>query len=61
MNTAFRERCKTEEELSKGPRRIACVGGRDGLQILPKFGPDGSALIPASTLLESTMRTVEIL
>jgi hypothetical protein len=51
MNAAFRERCKSEEELSKGPRRIDCVCGRDRLQILPKFevGPDGSGLALTST------------
>jgi hypothetical protein len=45
INAAFRERCKSEEELSKGPRRIDHLGGRDRLQILPKFGPDGSELL----------------
>ena len=49
INSAFRERCKSEEELSKGPRRVDHLGGRDRLQILPKFGPDGSELIPSST------------
>ena len=50
INTAFRERCKTEEELSKGPRRIDRLGGRDRLQILPKLSPDGGVLLPTSTL-----------
>ena len=49
INAAFRERCKSEEELSKGPRRIDHLGGRDRLQILPKFGPDGRNLIPTAT------------
>ncbi len=59
INTGFRERCKSEEELSKGPRRIDHLGGRDRLQILPKFGPDGSELIPTSMPSMSALRTVE--
>ena len=38
INAAFRERCKSEEELNKGPRRIDHLGDRDRLQILPKLG-----------------------
>ena len=57
INAAFRERCKSEEELSKGPRRIDHLGGRDRLQILPKIGPDGSVMIPSSTLPAPTIRT----
>jgi len=34
---AFKERCKSEEELSKSPRRIDHSGGRDRLQILPNL------------------------
>jgi hypothetical protein len=49
VRAAFRERSKTEEELSKGPRRIDHLGGRDRLQILPKLPPDG-ALFPIPTL-----------
>jgi hypothetical protein len=49
MNAAFRERCKSEEELSKGPRRIDRVGGRDRLQILPEIGIDGSEFISTLT------------
>jgi hypothetical protein len=48
VNAAFIERSKTERELSKGPRRIDHLGGRDRLQILPKIGPDGRDLIAAS-------------
>ena len=59
MNTAFRERCQTEDELSKGPRRIDRMCGRDRLQILPKFGPDGSGLVPTSPLSMSALRTTE--
>ena len=50
INTAFRERCTTEEELSKGPRRIDRLGGRDRLQILPRLSQDGGILLPTSTL-----------
>ena len=39
INAAFRERCKSDEELDKGPRRIDHLGGRDRLLILPKSGP----------------------
>ncbi len=46
IDAAFRKRCRSEEELSKGPRRIDHLGSRDRLQILPKFGPDGGELIP---------------
>jgi len=59
INTAFRDRCKSEEELSKGPRRIDHLGGRDRLQILPKWGPDGSELIPTSTLPPPASRPAE--
>jgi hypothetical protein len=57
INAAFLERCKSDEELSNGPRRIDRLGGRDRLQILPKFGPDGSEMIPASSLPTSTLRS----
>jgi hypothetical protein len=33
INATFGQTFKSEEELSKGP----CLGGRDKLQILPKF------------------------
>ena len=51
VNATFGEIYKTEdsEELSKGPRRVGHLGGRDKIQILPKFAPDGSDLIPTST------------
>jgi hypothetical protein len=58
INGAFRERCRSEEELSKGPRRIDHLGGRDRLQILPKFGPDGSEMIPP-TISAPTLRSAE--
>ena len=61
INAAFRERCKSEEELSKGPRRIDHLGGRDRLQILPKLGPDGIELIPTSTLPTPASRTADTL
>jgi hypothetical protein len=58
INAAFRERCKSEEELSKGPRRMDRLGGRDRLQILPRLSPDGSVLLPASTL-PTSVRSAE--
>ena len=58
INAAFRERCKSEEELSKGPRRVEHLCGRDRLLILPKFGPDGSVLIPTA-LPTPASRTAE--
>lgn len=48
--TAFKERPKTEEELSKGSRRIDRLGSRNRLQILPRHSPDGRVLLPMSTL-----------
>lgn len=53
INGAFRDRCRSEEELSKGPRRVDHLGGRDRLQILPKLGPD------TSTLPTPALRTAE--
>ena len=47
---ACKRRCKTEEELSRGPCRIDRWGGRDRLQILPRLSPDGTVLLPTSTL-----------
>jgi hypothetical protein len=59
---AFKVRCKTEEEFSKGARRIDHLGGRDRLQILPKVLPDGSVLLlPTSTLPTPTLRSAESL
>ncbi|KAF8493499.1 hypothetical protein F5888DRAFT_1724649 [Russula emetica] len=49
INATFGETCKSEEDLSKGPRRID-LGSRDKIQILLKFAPDGSELTPTSTL-----------
>jgi hypothetical protein len=51
---AFRERCKSEEELSRGPRRIDHLGSRDRLQILPKLAPE---LIPTFTLRTPALLT----
>ena len=42
IRAAFRDRCKIEEDLSKGPRRIDHLGGRDRLQILPRLPPEGA-------------------
>lgn len=49
VRVAFKERCETEEERSKGPHRIDYLGGRDRLQILPRLTPDGT-LLPISAL-----------
>ena len=49
IRATFKERCKSEEELSKGPRRIDHLGGRDRLHILPRLPPEG-ALLPTPTL-----------
>ena len=44
VRMAFRERCETEGERSKGPHRIDYLGGRDRLQIFPKLTSDGTLL-----------------
>lgn len=41
VDVAFRERCRTEEDLGQGPCRIDYLQGRDMLQILPRFPPSG--------------------
>ena len=41
VDVAFRERCKTEEELGQGPCRIDYLRGRNKLQVLPKLSLDG--------------------
>ena len=40
----------SDEEPRNGPRRVDYLNGRDRLQILPKFSPDGSISLPTSTL-----------
>jgi hypothetical protein len=51
INASFGEICKSEEEPSKGPRKINHFSGTRGkIQTLLKFAPDGSELIPMSTL-----------
>ena len=49
INTWFKERCRTEEQLSKGPCRFDHLRGRDRLQIFPKLSPDG-VLLPLPLL-----------
>ena len=44
VRMAFKERCETEEERSKGPHRVDYLGERDRLQILPKLTSDGTLL-----------------
>ena len=46
IRTAFKERCRSDDDLSKGPRRIDHLGGRDRLQILPRLPPEGGLLTP---------------
>lgn len=41
VDDAFRDRCKTEEELCQGPWKIDFLGVRNRLQVLPKLSPDG--------------------
>jgi hypothetical protein len=50
INATFGGAFKSEEELCKGLHKIDHLGGRDKIQILPKFAPDGSELTPTSTL-----------
>jgi len=49
VEIAFRERCRTDEELGQGPCRVDFLCGRDSLQILPKLSPDGPVL-PAAAM-----------
>jgi hypothetical protein len=49
IRAAFNERCKTEEDLSKGPCRIDCLLRGNRLQILSIYPLDG-ALLPKPTL-----------
>jgi hypothetical protein len=46
INASFKERCKTEEQLSKGPSQFDHLRGRDRLLIFPKLSPDGTLLPP---------------
>jgi hypothetical protein len=52
INTSFKERCKTEEQLSKGPCRFDHLRGRDRLQIFPKLSPEG-ILLPIPELFST--------
>lgn len=49
-NDVFRKRCRTAEELGKGPCRIDYLGGRDRLQILPKLSPISEIPVPTRSL-----------
>jgi hypothetical protein len=55
VDTAFRERCRTEEELGQGPCRIDYLRGRDRLQVLPKLSPSGE-MLPAPIIPEEVFR-----
>ena len=46
INTSFKERCKTKEQLSEGPCRFDYLYGRDRLLVFPKLSPDGILLPP---------------
>jgi len=41
VNASFMKRCKTEEELTQGPRRVDYLRGRDRLMIVPKPPSEG--------------------
>jgi hypothetical protein len=58
VDTAFRDRCRTEEELGQGPCRVDYLRGRDRLQVLPKLSPSGEMLpapIPPEDILREPM------
>ena len=62
MNAVFREKCRSEEGLSKGLRRVEHLCGRDRLLILPEISKaHGSELIPTSALPTPALRTAEAL
>lgn len=46
INSSFKVRCRTEEDLSKGPCRFDHLHSRDRLQILAKHSPDGEIFPP---------------
>ena len=48
-NAAFKEKRKSKEELSKGPRSVDRLGSKNKFQILPKRSRDSSILLPTST------------
>ena len=45
-NTSFGAICKSEEESTRGPRRIGCLGIRERLKILSRLSPDDRVLLP---------------
>jgi hypothetical protein len=49
VNVAFSRRCRTQTELSEGPRRIDYLCGRNRLQILQKHSPHGDILSALET------------
>jgi len=44
INASFKERCRTEEELSEGLYQFDYLRGRDRLQIFPALSPDSDDL-----------------
>jgi hypothetical protein len=44
INASFKERCRTEEELSGGLYRFDYLRGRDRLQIFPALSPDSDVV-----------------
>jgi hypothetical protein len=55
VDGAFRERCKTEDDLGQGPCRIDYLRGRNKLQILPRLSPDGQ-MHPVPVVAEEVLR-----
>jgi hypothetical protein len=55
VDSSFRERGKTEDDLGQGPCRIDYLRGRDKLQILPRLSPDG-AMLPAPVIPGEVLR-----
>jgi hypothetical protein len=58
IRTAFKEIGKTEEERSKGPRRIDHLGDRDRHYKLSKLSPNGGVLCPMPPLLKLALRRI---
>jgi len=44
INASFKERCRTEEELSQGLYTFDYLCGRDRLQIFPALSPDSDVV-----------------
>ncbi|KAI0000105.1 hypothetical protein BJV74DRAFT_821577 [Russula compacta] len=53
INESFKGRCRTEEDLSKGPIWFDYLGGRDRLQIFPR--PQDGVISPAQFSAEAAL------